>query len=208
MKNLNTRENCGSSGSNPSAIANTLVKNANATSWKPMMTVMHATVSVPTSNTTAPKRNVANESAAADAAPATDNTSPGTRNSHRGENSSMKRRCRQPSRHGLRCGGRERPSGCSVTGTSAMRSALSVDLMTISDANSMPVVCSSIFSNAAFVKPRRPQWKSCAGHLKNNRPIKDSTGLPSQRFFHGIAPGEIVPPPIGNRQPMTSSKPS
>ena len=69
----------------------------------------------------------------------------------------MNRKCRQPSRHGFKCGGRERPSGCSVMGTSAIFNFLSVALMTISEANSMPVVCNSIFSNAARVKPRRPQ---------------------------------------------------
>ena len=69
----------------------------------------------------------------------------------------MNRRCRQPSRHGFKCGGRERPSLCSVMGTSEIFSFLSVALMTISEANSMPVVCNSIFSNAALVNPRRPE---------------------------------------------------
>ena len=69
----------------------------------------------------------------------------------------MNRRCRQPSRHGFKCGGRDRPSGRSVTGTSAIFNCLKVDLMTISEANSMPVVCKSIFSNAALVNPRSPQ---------------------------------------------------
>ena len=32
----------------------------------------------------------------------------------------MNRRCRQPSRHGFKCGGRDRPSGRSVTGTSVI----------------------------------------------------------------------------------------
>ena len=52
----------------------------------------------------------------------------------------MNRKCRQPSRQGFRCGGRERPSGCSVMGTSAMRKDFNVALITISEANSMPVV--------------------------------------------------------------------
>jgi len=44
-----------------------------------------------------------------------------------------------------------------VTGTSAIFKRLKVDLITISEANSMPVVGKSIFSNAARVNPRRPQ---------------------------------------------------
>src|SRR5260221_6801819 len=119
-----------------------------------MLTAMHPRVSVPTSNPPAPKGNVENESAAADAAPATDNTSPGTRNSQRGENSSMKRRCRQPSRQGFRCGGRERPSLWRGMGTSVMRHDLSVDLMTISEAEFMPVVLRFHFLNAGFLEAR------------------------------------------------------
>ena len=53
--------------------------------------------------------------------------------------------------------------------------------------------------------PLRPQWKSVTGHLKNSLPRKLSTGLPSQRCSHGIAPFSIVPPPFGNRQPITRS---
>src|SRR4051794_33973340 len=89
-----------------------------------------------------------------------------------------------------------------------MRIDFKVALITISDANSMPVVFNSILLYAALEKPRRPQWKSRAGHSKKRRPIDDSVGFPIQRFFHGIAPGAIVPPPAGNRQPMTNSNPS
>ena len=69
--------------------------------------------------------------------------SPGYRNSQRGLNSSRKRRCRQPSRQLRRCGGRERPSGDSVVGTSVMRSPRIVAFTTISLANSMPGACRS-----------------------------------------------------------------
>ena len=58
---------------------------------------------------------------------------------------SMNRKCRQPSRQGFRCGGRERPSGCKVMGTSAMSKDFNVALIAISEANSMPVVFKSIF---------------------------------------------------------------
>ena len=103
---------------------------------------------------------------------------PGYRNSQRGLYSSMKRRWRQPSRQGRRCGGRLRPSLSSVVGTSAMRMRCSVALMTISDANSMPVVCRRMRWNASREKPRRPQWKSPTGQRKNSLPMPDSTGLP------------------------------
>ena len=83
----------------------------------------------------------------------------------------MNRRCRQPSRHGRRCGGRSRPSGLRVVGTSAIFRCRSVALMTISEANSIPVVTRSILRNAAAEYPRRPQWKSLAGQRKNSRPI-------------------------------------
>ena len=96
------------------------------------------------------------ESAAAKRIPAADRKIPGARNSHRGENSSMKRKWRQPSRHGFKCGGRERPSLCSVIGTSAIFNFLNVDLMTISEANSMPVVCKSIFTRESLVNARNP----------------------------------------------------
>ena len=63
----------------------------------------------------------------------------------------MKTRCRQPSRQGRRCGGRDRPSGLRVVGTSAIFRPISVALMTISEANSMPVVRRSILA----VRPAR-----------------------------------------------------
>ena len=62
----------------------------------------------------------------------------------------MNRKCRHPSRQGFKCGGRERPSGCSVIGTSAMRNDFKVALITISEANSMPVVLSSSFRQASL----------------------------------------------------------
>ena len=69
----------------------------------------------------------------------------------------MNRKCRHPSRQLLKCGGRERPSGCSVMGVSSIRIPLSDALMTISEANSIPGVLKSIFSNAALLNPRSPQ---------------------------------------------------
>ena len=38
--------------------------------------------------------------------------------------------------------------------------------------------------------------------------MNDRLGLPIQRFFQGIAPGAITPPPLGSRHPMTRSYPS
>ena len=89
------------------------------------MMAMHAIISVPTFELDAADVEILpSESAAAKTTPSSDSKIPGTRNSQRGEKSSMNRRCRQPSRHGFKCGGRERPSGCSVTGTSAIFNCL------------------------------------------------------------------------------------
>ena len=113
--------------------------------WKPTIVIIPATSSVFVSNWTWPIRIGPMLRGTARANPITSRANPGQVNSQRGENSSMNRKCRHPSRHGFRCGGRERPSGCSVTGTSAIRSDRRVALMTISEANSIPVVFSSIF---------------------------------------------------------------
>jgi len=77
--------------------------------------------------------------------------------------------------------------------------------MTISDANSIPVVWSSMRSKAARENPRNPQWKSRTGHLKNRRPMRESTGLPMCLFFQGIAPAAIPP---RKRLPITRSTPT
>ena len=61
-----------------------------------------------------------------------------------------------------------------------MRSPSSVPLMTISEANSIPVVCSWIRSKAARETPRSPQWKSPTGARKNSRPIADSEAYRQQ----------------------------
>src|SRR5215471_7695895 len=127
---------------------------------------MHETASVPTSNTTPLIWNFFQDSIAEVTMPRKHSKDPGIKNNHRGENSSMNRKFRHPSRHGFKCGGRERLSLYSVIGTSANLSCLSAALMTISEANSMPVVCKSILSNPVRVKPRRPQLKSRAWHLK------------------------------------------
>jgi len=63
---------------------------------------------------------------------------PGMKNSQRGLYMSRNFRCRQPSRQVLRCGGRLRPSGCSVVGTSTIIRPASELRTTISLANSMP----------------------------------------------------------------------
>ena len=49
------------------------------------------------------------------------------------------------------------------------------------------------------------QLNLTADQTEKIRPIVDKTGFPIHRFFQGIAPGAIVPPPLGNRQPMTRS---
>lgn len=53
-----------------------------------------------------------------------------------------------------------------------------------------------------------PQWKSWIGVLKKRLPSVEMAGLPIQRFFHGIAPGMMVPPHEGSRHPITRSLPS
>ena len=65
--------------------------------------------------------------------------------------------------------------------------------MTISLANSIPVVCKFILSIAALVKPRKPQWKSLAGVLKNSCPRKERVGLPIYLWCQGMAPF-LIPP--------------
>ena len=120
----------------------------------------------------------------------------------------MKRRWRQPSRQLRRCGGRERPSRRSVTGTSASARPAKLARTTISEANSMPGHCSPSPRTASRRKARRPQWKSWTGAVKNRRPRAVRIGLPIQRCFHGMAPGRIRPPPAGRRQPMTRSAPA
>ena len=77
-------------------------------------------------------------------------------------------------------------------------SACRVALMTISLANSIPVVCSSIRSYAALLKPRRPQWKSPTGQWKKSRPmtdqdrIADPAVLPGHRAGHDPAPEAVA----------------
>ena len=85
VKVLNTRDSLGSSGSKPSAMAKTFVKNANATSWKPTTTLMHAIINVPTLNWMPPMFTSCTASAAEKTTPSPDSKSPGTRNSQRGE---------------------------------------------------------------------------------------------------------------------------
>jgi len=89
--------------------------------------------------------------------PATIKAIPGYRNNHRGLYSRKKRNVRHPSRHVRRCGGRLRPSGESVVGTSVIRSRSSVAFTTISVANSMPVVRSPMRSYASLRNPLSPQ---------------------------------------------------
>jgi len=89
-----------------------------------------------------------------------------------------------------------------------MRKDFKVALITISEANYMPVVLSYSFRQASLANPRSPQWKSRAGHLNRSRPINERLGLPIQRFFQGISPGAITPPPPRSRQPITRSNPS
>ena len=100
------------------------------------------------------------------------------KNSQRGLYISRNFRCRQPSRQVLRCGGRLRPSGFSVVGTSSMRRPASAPRTTISLANSMPVVRRSSALMLAALKPRRPQWKS---------PAFDAEEQPAEKAQHRIA---------------------
>ena len=62
-----------------------------------------------------------------------------------------------PSRQVRRCGGRLRPSGERVVGTSARRRLAREDLTTISLANSMPVVRRSRSEDRVPAEARMPQ---------------------------------------------------
>ena len=106
----------------------------------------------------------------------------------------MKRRCRQPSRQLRRCGGRERPSGRSVTGTSAIRKPRERRLHHhLARRTPCPGSAGPGRRTASRRKARRPQWKSWTGAAKNRRPRAVSTGLPIQRCFQGMAPGRMRP---------------
>ena len=70
---------------------------------------------------------------------------------------SIKRKCRHPSRQRLRWGGLLRPSLWRVMGTSAIFRPASLDLMTISDAHSIPVVTRPNPRTFSLRKARRPQ---------------------------------------------------
>ena len=76
-----------------------------------------------------------------------------------------------------------------MIGVSAIFILSNVLLMTISLANSIPVVWSCIRLYASLLKPRRPQWKSETGHWKKSWPMNERTGLPIHLCFQGIAPG-------------------
>jgi hypothetical protein len=76
--------------------------------------------------------------------------------------------------------------------------------ITISEANSIPVVCRSIDRYASFVNARIPQCTSLTSARKRRFSSPVDRGLPIYRFFQGIAPGTIVP---RVRVPMTRSAP-
>ena len=77
--------------------------------------------------------------------------------------------------------------------------------ITISDANSIPVVRRSSDRYASFVSARIPQWTSDTSAAKSRLSKPVESGLPMYRFFHGMAPGMIVP---RIRVPITRSAPS
>ena len=129
----------------------------------------------------------------------------GTKNSQAGLSMKRYRRCRQPSRHGRRCGGRPRLSGLSVIGISVRFRPTRVAFTTISLANSMPVEDSRMRSKPSRVKARMPQWASLSPDRNSRFRMPLSAGLPIWRFFQGMAPGRIVPL---SRDPMQRSKPS
>jgi hypothetical protein len=83
-----------------------------------------------------------------------------------------------------------------------MRRSRTVAFTTSSLANSMPVVRRFILRQASRVSARSPQWKSETGERKSLRPTAESSGLPIQRWFQGMAPGRMRPL---KRDPITSS---
>jgi hypothetical protein len=66
-------------------------------------------------------------------------------------------KCRHPSRHVLRCGGRDLPSGFRVVGTSVIFNPLREAFTTISLANSIPLDFKFKLRIASVLKARRPQ---------------------------------------------------
>ena len=111
-----------------------------------------------------------------------------------------------PSRQGFKCWGRERPSGCRVMGTSAMRNDFNVALISISEANSMPVVLSSSSRQAALAKPRSPQWKSRAGHLSKSRQDRGCQHSGSQGIARNAPWSLNYPLPLLHLNPPSERK--
>ena len=68
----------------------------------------------------------------------------------------------------------------------------------------MPVVRRSSAGSRSRRKARMPQWASLAPVRKNRFSTPVSTGLPTQRCSHGIAPGWMTP---FRREPITTSAP-
>ena len=116
----------------------------------------------------------------------------------------MNRRCRQPSRQGLRCGGDPGHPCDRVVGTSAIRISRSVALITISDANSMPVVWSP--------SARTPRARSLAGRSGSRAPDTGRTAgrCPRARGCRCTCSSRASPrhDPAGKRLPITRSAPA
>ena len=106
---------------------------------------------------TDPNGLAAGNSHAINSNPSPNNIRPGYKNSHLGLSNNKNRRCRHPSRQLLKCGGRERPSGDNVVGTSAIGHPCKVAFTIISLANSIPLARKSKANNASRLKPRKPQ---------------------------------------------------
>src|SRR5579863_9705196 len=82
---------------------------------------------------------------------------PGYKNIQRGLSNNRKLKCRQPSRHLRKCGGRLLPSGDKTVGTSVIFNFCSDAMTTISLANSIPDVFNPSFLIDSQLKPRKPQ---------------------------------------------------
>ena len=85
VQNSIQRAKRGSGERRPSAMANSLAKQAKATNWTPMITAMHATMRVPASRLTCPNWTGVRKMASAATEPKPARKSPGIRKSQRGE---------------------------------------------------------------------------------------------------------------------------
>ena len=130
-----------------------------------------------------------NVNTAVPATPSANSTSPGTMNSHFGQNSNRKRRCCYPSRKLRRCG----PSGATVGlqrgGDFADPQVRQARLTIIPLANSIPPPWRPSSTTASLRNARIPQRKSCTGAPVQEPadPRQERVADPAVEPWHGAA---------------------